>query len=315
MSKKKSTEEASAAVRQRYVDILTNGGFKAFFGDRKNKKAVIDILNVLLPAHRKVVNIDYLSTEQYGQTAENKEFRYDFMCRDKEGVSFIVEAQRYKESDWFRRCVSYASRMYDLNNESGGSYDIPPVYLIGLMGVDVEHPDMDQWRDRYISEYTFREKETHELLDETIFIIFAELNRFDKRAEDCENGLDRMLYVLKNSGELDNPVGWLNDPIYARILRAFEIAKFSKTKRIQYNKDMYDERRRNGEMKAARQDGLAEGLAEGLAKGREEGREEGLAEGRMKTIRQLLESGISLDMVAEALGLSEEDKKEFAQKK
>jgi len=210
-------------------------------------------------------------------------------------VSFIVEAQRYKESDWFRRCVSYASRMYDLNNESGGSYDIPPVYLIGLMGVDVEHPDMDQWRDRYISEYTFREKETHELLDETIFIIFAELNRFDKRAEDCENGLDRMLYVLKNSGELDNPVGWLNDPIYARILRAFEIAKFSKAKRIQYNKDMYDERRRNGEMKAARQDGLAEGLAEGLARGREEG--------ILQMARNMKQQGLPVDMIQKVTGL------------
>ena len=303
MTKKKSTEETSAEVKQRYVDILTNGGFKAFFGDKKNKKAVIDILNVLLPAHRQVEDIDYLSTEQYGQTEENKEFRYDFMCRDKEGVSFIVEAQRYKEADWFRRCVGYASRMYDLNNESGGSYDIPPVYLIGLMGVDIDHPDMDRWHDRYISEYTFREKETHELLDETIFIIFAELNRFGKRAEECENGLDRMLYVLKNSGELKNPAGWLNDPIYARILRAFEIAKFSKAKRIQYNKDMYDERRRNGEMKAARQDGLAEGLA----RGREEGREEGRVLANFENAKKLKVLGVPQDIISQATGLSEDE--------
>ena len=303
MTKKKSTEETSAEVKQRYVDILTNGGFKAFFGDKKNKKAVIDILNVLLPAHRQVEDIDYLSTEQYGQTEENKEFRYDFMCRDKEGVSFIVEAQRYKEADWFRRCVGYASRMYDLNNESGGSYDIPPVYLIGLMGVDIEHPDMDRWHDRYISEYTFREKETHELLDETIFIIFAELNRFGKRAEECENGLDRMLYVLKNSGELKNPAGWLNDPIYARILRAFEIAKFSKAKRIQYNKDMYDERRRNGEMKAARQDGLAEGLA----RGREEGREEGRVLANFENAKKLKALGVPQDIISKATGLTADE--------
>ena len=291
MSKKKSMEETSVTVKQRYVDILTNGGFKAFFGDRKNRKAVIDILNALLPRHRQVVDIDYLSTEQYGQTPENKEFRYDFMCRDKDGVSFIVEAQRYKESDWFRRCVSYASRMYDLKNESGGSYDIPPVYLIGLMGVDIDHPDMERWRDRYISEYTFREKETHELLDDTIFIIFAELNRFSKRAEDCETGLDRMLYVLKNSCALETPVDWLNDPIYARILRAFEIAKFSKAKRMQYNKDMYDERRRNGEMKAARQDGLAEGLARG--------REEGI----LQMARNMKQQGLTVDMIQKITGL------------
>ena len=86
-------------------------------------------------------------------------------------------------------------------------------------------------------------------------------------------------------------------------MRAFEIAKFSKEKRIQYNKDMYDERRRNGEMKAARQDGLAEGLAEGLARGREEGRNQ--------TIRQFLESGMSMDLIAKALNLTEEERLMF----
>ena len=53
-----------------------------------------------------------------------------------------------------------------------------PVYLIGLMDMEIPHPDKDFWKDRYISEYTFREKESHDLLDETIIIIFAELTKF-----------------------------------------------------------------------------------------------------------------------------------------
>ena len=305
------SKDRSAVVKQRYVNILTNGGFKAFFGDKNNKLEVIDILNALLPEHRQVADIDYLPTEHFGQTEENKEFHYDFMCRDSTGASFIVEAQRYKEADWFRRCVSYASRVYDIQNESGGNYAIPPVYLIGLMGVDVGHHDMEQWRDRYISEYTFREKETHELLDETIFIIFAELTRFNKRAEDCETELDRMMYVLKNSENLAAPSGWLTNPVYARILKAFEIPKFSKAKRLQYNKDMYDERRRIGEMKAAKQDGLEEGMAMGLIRGREEGREEGLQLGALQASRliakKLLETGQSVSDVSGLTGLSEEE--------
>ena len=48
------------------------------------------------------------------------------------------------------------------------------------------------------------------------------------------------------------------------ILDAFEIGDFSKEKRKQYDKDMYDEKRRNGELAAARNDGRAEGKAEGL---------------------------------------------------
>jgi len=37
------------ATVQRYVNILSNAGFKAFFGDVNNKEAVISILNVVLP--------------------------------------------------------------------------------------------------------------------------------------------------------------------------------------------------------------------------------------------------------------------------
>ena len=49
------------------------------------------------------------------------------------------------------------------------------------------------------------------------------------------------------------------------LLDAFSIGGFSKTKREQYDKDMYDEKRRNGELAAAREDGIAEGLAQGHA--------------------------------------------------
>lgn len=113
----------------------------------------------------------------------NTEFQYDFLCCDASGAVYIVEMQRYHEVYWFKRCVSYASRVYDRQNRKGGVYDVPPVYLIGLMGTEINHPDKEFWRDRYVSEYTFREKDCHDLLDETTVIIFAELAGFseDKR--------------------------------------------------------------------------------------------------------------------------------------
>ena len=158
-------------VVQRYVDILTNGGFKALFGNVNNKDVVISILNVLLPEHRQIEGIDYLTTELQGPVVnQSKEYHYDFMCRDKSGTYFIVELQKYWEDDWFKRCVSYASRAYDLQNRRGQNYNVPPVYLIGLMDIEVGHPDKEFWKDRYVSEYTFREKDCHDLLAETIVI-------------------------------------------------------------------------------------------------------------------------------------------------
>ena len=58
---------------------------------------------------------------------------------------------------------------------------------------------------------------------------------------------------------------------------------------------MYDEKRRNGELIAARNEGRAEGHAEGRA--------EALAE----TARRMLASGISAVQISELTGLSIED--------
>ena len=304
---------------QRYVDILSNGGFKALFGDIANKDVVMSIMNVFLPEHRRVVEISYLPTEHHGPILDHsKDFQFDFMCTDASGTVFIVEMQRYHEDYWFKRCVSYASRAYDRQNRKGENYNVPPVYLIGLMGTEIEHPDTERWKDRYISEYTFREKDTHDLLDETIIIIFAELTRFSKAISECQSDTDRILYILKNMGRLHNQPVELQAEVYRRIFEACEIAAFREDKRIQYERDMYDEKRLRGIESACRRIGLEEGRAQGLAEGREqglsEGREQGLSEGRaegraeaqMEMGRKLKNLGVAIETITEATGLDKE---------
>ena len=281
------------------MDILTNGGFKALFGDINNKEAVMAIINALLPEHRQVADIEYLPTERQGQMEDNKEYRYDFMCRDSSGAMFIVELQRYREKSWFKRCVSYAARAYDRQNRRGENYDVPPVYLIGLMDTEIRHPDREFWRDRFVSEYTFREKVAHDLLDETIVIIFAELVRFDKAESECMTDMDRMLFILKNMGRLDRQPELLRREIYTKIFEACEIARFNEDKLIQFNKDMYDERRRNGELAAAIEEGMEKGLEKGLKKGR--------AEGKAEAVRKMLAAGLSMEQVCGIMGMTEEE--------
>ena len=298
----KKEKQTRSHVVQRYIDILTNGGFKALFGDEANKEVVMSIINVLLPEHRKVTDIEYMPTEHQGQIVDlNKEYHYDFMCKDVSGAMFIVELQRYQEDYWFQRCVSYASRAYDRQNRRGDDYNVQPVYLIGLVDIEIDHPDKEFWKDRYVSEYTFREKESHDLLGETIVIIFAEMANFSKRAEDCITEADRMLYLLKNIGRMMEQPDWLQHEVYTRIFNACEIAAFTEDKRIQYDKDMYDERRLKSEMNTARRlgyenghkEGIMAGYAEGKAEGRAEGKAEGRAEGRAELIRQMHAKGMS----------------------
>ena len=286
--------------KQKYVDILTNGGFKAVFGDENNKKLVMSVINTFLPEHRKVVDIEYLPTEQQGpMLGYSKEFHYDFSCRDASGAVFIVEMQNYCERAWFKRCVSYASRAYDNQNRKGEDYDVPPVYLIGLMGVEIEHPDKEYWKDRFISEYTFREKGSHDLLDETIVIIFAELAKFCKTEDECQTKLDRMLYLLKNSGTLSVPPKWTIQEEYTEFLDACEIDAFDEEKRYNYDKDMYDEKRRKGELAAAIEQGVEQGIEQGIAIGYDKGH----AQGVEQVAKNMLAAGLPYEQISQFTGL------------
>ena len=74
---------------QRYVDILTEAGFKAVFGVEKNKDVLIGLLNVVLPEHRRVTDLAYSTTEIPGFTMSNKSVRLDLRCTGVDGTQFL----------------------------------------------------------------------------------------------------------------------------------------------------------------------------------------------------------------------------------
>ena len=260
------------ASARRYVDILSDAGFKAVFGDQRNKDVLLDL-----------------------------------RCTGRDGTVFIVEVQCYRQENLFSRCVGYAARVYDSGTERGDGqrYDIPPVYFICLLGDGAEGFDREGplWEDRFISEYTFREKTSNDVPAETIFCIFVELNRFRKDLQECGSEEDRWCYALKRVGTLDSLPDGLREDAFERLFRACEIARFDRERRLTYEKDMITERDYWNIIDTAARQGRAEGKAEGLA----EGKAEGLAEGRIKIARAFKEQGVAAETISAATGLSIEE--------
>ena len=117
----------STELRPRKVDLLSNAGFKAVFGDQNNKQVLIDFLNSVLPRGRKVKDLTYATTEFAGATLENRGVVLDLRCEDEDGTTFIVEMQRYRQDHFAERCVMYASRVYDSRSrEEIENFKIPP---------------------------------------------------------------------------------------------------------------------------------------------------------------------------------------------
>ena len=278
---------------QRYVDILSDAGFKAVFGNQRNKQVLIDLINAVLPPDRTVREISYSTTEIPGFTLVNKSVRLDLRCTGLDGRKFIVEVQCYSQEHFFRRCVEYAVKVYDSGSLKGGNnwsarkrlaendytlpgYDIPPVYFIGLLNADLmSFRDSEIWDDRFVSEYTFREKLSHDVQDETIFLIAL-------------------------------PEG-MKTEVFERFFEACEIARFDADTKLNYEKDMVTERDYYNIISTARKTGKAEGLSAGLLKGREEGLIEGQSRKRINIAKAMKSKGLSSSMISDLTGLSESE--------
>lgn len=302
------SENDNRTSAQRYVDILTEAGFKAVFGVEKNKDVLIELLNVVLPSHRRVTDLAYSTTEIPGFTMSNKSVRLDLRCTGADGTRFIVEMQCYRQQNFFKRCVEYAAKVYDSGSESGDmqEYDLAPVYFIGLLNTGVpkfDRSDSSIWRDRYVSEYTFREKESHEVVDETIFLNFVELDRFDKELEDCASMADKWCYSLKHIGTLDRLPEGLRVKVFERLFEACEIARFTPEEKLKYEHDMMTERDYTNILNTYRAEGIAEGKSEGIA----EGLAKGKTEGKIEVARAMKAKGLGMALIAELTGLSEEE--------
>ena len=86
---------------------------------------------------------------------------------------------------------------------TAGDYaSLHPVFEIAFLAQNYPHESPELWdADHIVSHYTFAEKRTGEYPYSTIFIILAEIGRFDKSAEECVTARDRLFYWFRHGTE------------------------------------------------------------------------------------------------------------------
>lgn len=230
----------------------------------------------------------------------------------------------------------YIKENPDNETMSGFSWDynLKPVTVVAVLNFRFEHSE--SWpSDRYHSSYRLREDVSGEVMTEVLRFVFLELGRFRKRIWELESVFDKWMYLLKHMHELESIPEKFSDPLFRRLFMLSEIANFTPMELEQYENSLKDMSDYYNIIRTAEEDaeqrGLAKGLAKGLAQGREEGREEGLEaglqqgreegleqglqqgreegreEGKAKAIATMLASGISVETIATAFGMTVEE--------
>ena len=317
--------------REGFVDMMRDPGFKAVVVDRDNKNLLIQMLNCILPQEARISDIlSYHDREQTVDYAGAKKTFLDLVCVGDTGYTFNVEVQREVDDCFFQRCVYYGCGLYHEELLEGDYYDVlKPVYVIAFLGENFRHENESLWdKDNIISRYRMIEERTGEFAPSTIFVIFAELERFTKTLEECATEQDKLFFWFKNSWKYKKlPEEFTEDVFISDLANACLVAAFSKEKFNEYMSAMKNERDLQYRMKIHHDRGFAEGREEGEKKGREEGREEGLAEGRAEGLaegemkgrkegemeskiaiaRNLLAQGLAIETISQCVGLSIEE--------
>ena len=253
-------------LQGKYINPLTDFGFKKLFGTDVNKVLLIDFLNEILP-NKKIKDLTYASTEQLGRTELDRKAIFDLYCIGENGERFIVEMQKAKQNYFKDRSIFYASfPVQEQAKKNEWDYKLEPVYSVGILDFIFD----DHKTDKNLLHIVELKNQRCEVFYDKLKFIYLELPKFKKKEEELKTHFDKWLYVFTHLSELQNRPKKLQERIFNRLFEAAEIAKFSKKEREAYEESLKNYRDIKNIVDTSREEGLQEGREEGLQKGRKE---------------------------------------------
>ncbi|MEN8444540.1 MAG: Rpn family recombination-promoting nuclease/putative transposase [Cyanobacteria bacterium J06555_13] len=270
--------------QERYINPLTDFGFKRLFGTEPNKALLIDFLNVILPARHTISDLSYRNSENVGNTELDRKAIFDIYCKSESGERFIVEIQKAKQNFFKDRSVYYSTFPIQEQAQKGGwNYQLSAVYTVGVLDFIFDDHKND---GTILHTVELRDQDCKVFYDKLKFI-YLELPKFTKTVDQLESHFDKWLFLLKHLPDLNDPPQALQSQTFKQLFEVAEIANFSPAEQDAYEDSLKYYRDLNNVVNTSRQEGREEGREEGRKEGREEERSRSLKKQRALLIRQL----------------------------
>ena len=220
----------------RYIDPLTDFGFKHLFGNEPNKEILIEFLNALFQGEKVIINLDYRSNEFAGKLQEEKKVFFDLYCTTDKNENLLVEMQRSKQKHFKDRCVFYMSRLVSTLLPRGGSdwnTPMPEAYLVSIMDFV-----FDDNHSNYIQNVKLVDTDRNEVFYKGMGYKFLILPNFVKEVTDSSPDIDKWFYLLKNLSRLDKIPHFLDKRVFSLIFKIAEMSELTKEQRELYDSDL-----------------------------------------------------------------------------
>lgn len=277
-------------LKDKYVNLLTDFGFKRIFGTEPNKTLLIDFLNTLLPEYHRIKDVTFKNTENLGNTSEDRRAIFDIYCQGESGERFIVELQKVKQNFFKDRSVYYSTFPIQEQAEKGDwNFELKAVYTVGILDFI-----FDDHRQEMELLHTIELKNQNcDVFYDKLKFIYIELPKFKKTLEALESHFDKWLFLLRHLPKLDDrPPQLQQEMVFNQLFEVAEIANFSPTEQVHYQNSLKYYRDLNNVVNTSRQEG------------REEGRKEGRKDAIEEVARKMKTLGMAVQDIANCTGLS-----------
>jgi predicted transposase/invertase (TIGR01784 family) len=274
----------------RYINLLTDFGFKRVFGTEANKALPIDFLNSILPSHHRIKDLTFKNPEHLGYTPMDRKAIFDIYCQGETGERFIVEVQKAHQDFFQDRSVYYGSFPILEQALQGKPWNVEfkAVYTVGVLDfVFNDHKE----EETFLHTVQLKDQDCQVLYDKLTFI-YIELPKFTKSLEDLESNLDQWLFLLRNLVELEEPPQRLQGKVFNQLFEVAEIANLSRAEQQGYHNSLKHYWDWNNVFDTAKREARAKEIAEG----------EQLALG--KVAKRMKEAGVPHGEIAQYTGLS-----------
>ena len=289
----------------KYINPFTDVGFKRIFGQELSKPLLLDFLNSLFEGEKHIVNLTFLDKEQPALFKEDRSLIYDIYCETDEKEKIIVEMQNNSQPFFKNRSIYYVSESIARQGERGSSwnYEIDSVYLVAFLNFS----PLD-FKKQFRTDVVLAEKDTKDQFSDKLRMIFLQLPLFRKDADECENQVERWIYLLKNMETLNRLPWAAQSAVFKKLESIADVGGMTRAERLQYDEALKKYRDTISVFEGVRLEGIMEGQKkgrlEGRLEGRAEGRKEGLREGMVENARKMKSYGLALEMIADITGLT-----------
>jgi predicted transposase/invertase (TIGR01784 family) len=298
-------------MKAKYINPFTDFGFKKIFGEEASKPLLIDFLNSLLPQVHKIVELTFKNTEQLGQSDADRKAIYDIYCENEKGEKFIVELQKAKQNYFKERTIYYSTfPIQEQANRGEWNYNLKAVYCVGILDFTFDDYENAGEKGKVLHTIKLKNQDGKTFYDKLTYI-YLEMPNFKKAETELNSRLDQWLFFIKHLEDFQAIPTIFSDEIFTQAFAKAELAKYGAAERDNYESSLKTYRDLKGVIDTAFDEGKLEGILEGKLEGKLEGITEGELKGRREeklgVARQLKASGVSVEIIAQATGLTKEE--------